>query len=790
MLLGQGTRLGPYEVISPIGKGGMGEVYLAEDVRLGRRVALKVLPAASADDQDSRARFIREARAASALNHPNIITIHDIGDAAGTQFIAYEFVDGRTLGDVARSAPLDIAAALDIGIQIASALAEAHRAGIVHRDLKPDNVMVRATGLVKLLDFGIARLARPAQPDMTSATAMAGQTVGGMLIGTPQYMSPEQARGLDVDHQTDLFSFGALLYELLSGTNPFAAGTVTDVIVAVLTREPPPLTGVPPAVAAIVSRALQKDRAQRYATAAELLLDLTHARQMLGDGLAGATPAARERADTSPQPLTESATAASRVMTSLAVLPFANMSADVDNEHFCDGLAEELLNALSKIDALRVAARTSAFSFKGKTVDVGTIARTLGVTGVLDGSIRRSGNRLRVSVQLVDAANGYQVWSERYDREMRDVFELQDEITLAVVAALRLKLFGEERAAVLKRATGNAEAYELFLKGRHHAHKYTAQGWQRAIECFEKAIALEPDYALSHAGIASSRGCQWFFGILPAQQVIPLCKAGAARALAIDDGLADAYLSQAIISFFYDWDWRGAERAFVRSIELDPNNSEALSYYALFLVFEGRVEEAMAASRQALALDPLAPLINMNIGWTYFAAGQPAEASQQAAKMIETDPDFYGACWLQGAIHLSVGEYDAAVGQLRRAVSLGGHQVVVADMASACSLAGATAEATAILERLVDLRRQHYVPAICLARIYSRLGNTAAAIEWLEAACAERNGEMVFLDQEIAGAAADDPLRQLAGEPRVRALLDSMRLPNPVSTDSWAQGER
>ena len=297
MRLGQGTRLGHYEVISPLGKGGMGEVYLAEDVRLGRRVALKVLPAAFADDQDSLARFIREARAASALNHPNIITIHDIGDAAGTHFIAYEFVDGRTLRDVARSAPLDAATAIDIGIQVASALAEAHRAGIVHRDLKPDNVMIRATGLVKLLDFGIARLSRPAETDVT-VTAMPGQTLGGMLIGTPQYMSPEQARGLEVDQQTDLFSFGALLYELLSGTTPFAAGTATDIIVAVLTREPPPLTEVPPAVAAIVSRALQKDRAQRYATAAELLLDLTNAKQALGGDVGRAAPAARQDAET------------------------------------------------------------------------------------------------------------------------------------------------------------------------------------------------------------------------------------------------------------------------------------------------------------------------------------------------------------------------------------------------------------------------------------------------------------------------------------------------------------
>ena len=780
MSLGQGTRLGHYEVISPLGKGGMGEVYLAQDVRLGRRVALKVLPAALADDPDSLARFIREARAASALNHPNIITIHDIGDVAGTHFIAYEFVDGRTLRDVARSAPLDAATALDIGIQVASALAEAHGAGIVHRDLKPENVMVRATGLVKLLDFGIARLSRPVETDVTSVTAMPGQTLSGMLIGTPQYMSPEQARGQEVDQQTDLFSFGALLYELLSGTSPFAASTATDIIVAVLTREPPPLTE---------SRrkwpVSSAGRCRRIARSGMRRRRSCYSTSPTPNRRSAATSAERRRprANTPTRRrrlATAGSTATPRAMRSLAVLPFANMSADVDNEHFCDGLAEELLNALSKIDALKVAARTSAFTFKGKSVDVGTIARTLGVTGVLDGSIRRSGNRLRISVQLVNAADGYQVWSERYDREMRDVFELQDEITLAVVAALKLKLFGEERAAVLKRYTDNAEAYELFLKGRHHSYKYTAQGWQRAIEFFEKAIALQPDYALAHAGIAASRGCQWFFGILPAEQVIPQCKAAYAQALALDDSLADACLPLAIITFLYDWDWRGAERAFIRSIELNPDNGEALSYYGLFLVFDGRVDDAMAVSLKALALDPLAPLINMNVGWTYFTAGRPAEASQQAAKMIEADPDFYGAYWLQGAIHLSAGEYQAAVGQLRRAVSLGGHQVVVADLASACSLAGDTAEATAILDRLVDLRRQHYVPAICLARVYSRLGHTTTAIEWLEAAFAERNGEMVFLEQEIAGAAADDPLRQLADEPRVRTLLDGMRLPKAV----------
>ena len=327
-----------------------------------------------------------------------------------------------------------------------------------------------------------------------------------------------------------------------------------------------------------------------------------------------------------------------RALTSVAVLPFANMSADGDNEYFCDGLAEELLNALSKIDALKVAARTSAFSFKGKGADVGTMGRTLGVTNILEGSVRRSGNRLRVSVS-VNATDGYQLWSERYDREMRDIFELQDEITLAVVEALKLTLFGEQKAAVLRRYK-ERRGLRALPEGplpRLQVHRCR---WQRAIEFFERAIAIEPSYALAHAGLSAARGCQWFFGILPAEQTIPQSKAAGSRALALDDALADTYLSLAILTFFYEWNWSGAEQQFRQCIALNPTNAEALSYYALFLTFAGRADEAIRLARKAIGLDPLAPLINMNAGWTYFGAGMLDEASQQAARMIESDPDF------------------------------------------------------------------------------------------------------------------------------------------------------
>ena len=460
-------------------------------------------------------------------------------------------------------------------------------------------------------------------------------------------MSPEQARGLRVDHQTDIFSLGVVMHHLLSGQSPFAGDTVSDALAAVLTREPPRLTEVPPALADIVSKTLQKDTRDRYRSIKDLLRDLRAFRQE-----SDVQDSVDRRVDSTP---VEPPPGRSGSRHSIAVLPFTNMSADADNEHFCDGLAEELLNALSKIDDLKVAARTSAFSFKGKSLNVGEIAARLSVNHILEGSVRRSGNRLRISVQLVNASDGFHLWSNRYDREMRDIFDVQDEITLAVVGALKLMLFGAEKAALLKRSTDNAAVHELFLKGRYYSYKYSAEGWTRAIEFFQRAIELQPDYAPAHAGMAVCHGCLWFFGVLPARQTVPQSKAATQRALEADATLANAYVSLAMIMFFYDWEWEKAEQAIRQSIALNPNDAEALSYYALFLAFEGRTGEALDRAQRALEIDPFSPLINMNVGWTYFTAGRPDRALDQAVKMIEIEPDFYGAYWLKGAIRLPRG---------------------------------------------------------------------------------------------------------------------------------------
>ena len=425
-----------------------------------------------------------------------------------------------------------------------------------------------------------------------------------------------------------------------------------------------------------------------------------------------------ERAESAPARVAERPKTDGQASTpSIAVLPFTNMSADKEQEYFSDGLAEELLNALSKIDDLKVAARTSAFSFKGKSVNASEIGARLGVNHILEGSVRRSGNRLRISVQLVNASDGFHLWSNRYDSEMRDLFVVQDEITLAVVGALKGMLFGAEKAALLKRYTDDAAVHELFLKGRYYANKYSGEGWTRAIEFFQRAIDMQPDHAPSHAGMAVCYGCLWYFGLLPAGQTVPQCKAATRKALEIDGTLADAHLPLAIITFFYDWEWERAEQAFQQSVALNSNNAEALSYYALFLAFEGRADEALAQAQRALEIDPLSPLINMTVGWAYFSTGRSDDALDQVGKMIEIEPDFYGAYWLKGAIRLAEGRYADAVEALKRAVSLGGHPIVVADLGSAYGLAARREDATSILDQLLEMRRRAYVPATCIARV-------------------------------------------------------------------------
>jgi serine/threonine-protein kinase len=780
--LSANTTLSHYRIVSKIGEGGMGEVYLAQDTKLDRKVALKILPADVAAHPDRMKRFVQEARAASSLNHPNIITIHEIGETASGHFIGTEFIDGETLRERMSRGGVELSDTLDIVLQVASALTAAHGAGIVHRDIKPENIMLRRDGIVKVLDFGLAKLVEQTPLDAEAETRMQVQTQAGVIVGTAAFMSPEQARGQEVDARSDIWSLGCVLYEMLTRQQPFRGDTTTDVLANIIHREPPSILircpDAPAELERIIIRAVCKNKAERYQTANELLADLKQLQKRLefeAELERSSSPDKKTEAQT--QIIRAAMTVKTEISNSVAVLPFANLSADAENEYFCDGLADELLNSLAKIDDLKVAARTSAFSFKGKNVNVSEIGERLGVKNVLEGSVRKSGNRLRISVQLVNASDGFHLWSESYDREMQDIFELQDEITLSVTDALKVRLLGKDRDVVLKRYTDDAEAYELFLKGRYYYYKYSAEGWRRAIEFFEKAIEKEPNYAPAYAGMNSSWGFLWFLGFLPAEQAVPQMKAAAIKALEMDENLAEAHLSQAMISFFYDWEWQKAEQEFKRAIALDPHNAEALSFYSMFLGFEERFDEAIDQGGRALAIDPLSMLINMNVGWTYFSAGLFDKTLDQVRKMIEVEPDFYGCYWLRGAIYLSEGEYDNAVNELKKAVSLGGRQIVLADLGSAYGLAGKNDEATAILGQLLEMRQREYVPAICMARIYSRIGENDKAIDWLEKAFEERNGEMVFLKGEIDGAAQGDSLNSLGNDPRMMDLLQKMNLP-------------
>lgn len=777
-----GSTLAHYRIVSKIGEGGMGEVYLAQDTKLDRKVALKILPADVAAHPDRMKRFVQEARAASSLNHPNIITIHEIGETASGHFIGTEFIDGETLRERMSRGGVELSDTLDIVVQVASALTAAHGAGIVHRDIKPENIMLRRDGIVKVLDFGLAKLVEQTPLDAEAETRMQVRTQAGVIVGTAAFMSPEQARGQEVDARSDIWSLGCVLYEMLTRQQPFGGDTTTDVLANIIHREPPSILircpDAPAELERIIIRAVCKNKPERYQTANEFLADLKQLQKRLefeAELERSSSPDKKTEAQT--QIIRAAMTVETEIRNSVAVLPFANLSADAENEYFCDGLADELLNSLAKIDDLKVAARTSAFSFKGKNVNVSEIGERLGVKNVLEGSVRKSGNRLRISVQLVNASDGFHLWSERYDREMQDIFELQDEITLSVTDALKVRLLGKDRDIVLKRYTDDAEAYELFLKGRYYHYKYTAEGWRRAIEFFEKAIEKEPNYAPAYAGMNTSWGFLWFLGFLPAEQAVPQMKAAAIKALEMDENLAEAHLSQAMISFFYDWEWQKAEQEFKRAIALDPHNAEALSFYSMFLGFEERFDEAIDQGGRALAIDPLSTLINMNVGWTYFSAGLFDKTLDQVGKMIEVEPDFYGCYWLRGAIYLSEGEYDNAVNELKKAVSLGGRQIVLADLGGAYGLAGKNDEATAILGQLLEMRQREYVPAICMARIYSRIGENDKAIDWLEKAFEERNGEMVFLKGEIDGAAQGDSLNSLGNDPRVIDLLQKMNLP-------------
>ncbi len=826
-----GTRFGRYEIRSLIGSGGMGEVYLAADTKLGRTVALKFLPAEVAADQKRMQRFTREAHAASSLNHPNIITIHEIEQEGGVTFIATEFIEGVTLRERMKGGPLGIGEALDVAIQTASALAAAHAKEIVHRDVKPENVMLREDGYVKVLDFGLAKLAETRSTTPEAATQI--HTDAGAVIGTARYMSPEQARGIEVDGRTDIFSLGILLYEMLAGRSPFEGATNHEVVAAILKEEPRPLSdhvaAVPPRLQEIVSRALMKDRDLRYQTARELLEDLRTFKQDLEFELKLARAAGSGRDDssgaaarltgtdqfpmqTAREPLARATMSGilhstehrrrgsvlliglaalavagalfaywyfsrpTRAIDSVAVLPFVNAGGDANTEYLSDGLTESLINSLSELPNLKVIARSSVFRYKGKEVDPQTVGRELGVHAVLTGRVVRLNDDLFIETELVDVDTQTRLWGERYSRKLSDIIALQDDISREITEKLRLKLSGQERKQLAKRYTENSEAYQLYWKGRYYWNKRRPEDIREAIRYFQQAIELDPNYALAYTGLADCYVLGNLLQLSP-KEAMPIAIEKTNRALQIDPELPEAHTSLAKIKLSYEWDWAGAESEFRRALELKPGYATAHQWYGVYLSEMGRHDESLEQRKRALELDPLSLSISTGVGRAYFWARRYDEALAHLQQTLERDPRYADTHWSFGLAYEQKRLYDEAISAYQRAISLSktaefpeGKPEMIAALGHAYAAANRRDEALRIIEQLKEVvGRQDYVSPYSIALIHVALGDEGSAFEWLERAYRERDESFIHLK-------VDPRLDKLRADPRFDEMLRLIKL--------------
>jgi serine/threonine-protein kinase len=781
-----GKLIGHYRIESLIGIGGMGEVYLARDERLGRKAALKLLPDSLTTDETQLSRFKNEARTASALNHPNILTVYEIGAEGNMQFIATEFIEGITLRAALASGRMSTQRALEIGVQVASALAAAHDAGVMHRDIKPENIMLRPDAYVKVLDFGIAKLTeqRPVS-DAHRVEPTALQTRPGLVLGTAHYMSPEQARGQKVDARSDIWSLGVVLYEMVAGSPPFRGETPSDCIAAILTAEPAPLSSITPDVPgnleSILQRALRKNTDERYQTIKEMLADLRNlkgeleTKSSLPQAKAGAESVVSKIKRHKRGVLVTLATALLAAAAvayffffvgpgplpnekSIAVLPFENLSEEKSNAYFADGIQDEILTRLSKIADLKVISRTSTEKYKSKPDNLRQIAKQLGVSNILEGSVQKAADQVRVSVQLINATTDGHLWAEIYDRKLTDIFKVETDIAKTIAETLQAKLTGSEEHAISVKPTADAAAYQLYLKGRFFWGRRSGDNIPKAIEYFEEAIRQDPNYALAYAGLAEA----WI--TLPGhasarlQDVKPKAKEAALKSLQIDDTLAGAHTALAQVLFF-DLDFAGAIKEFQRAIDLDPNYATAHHWYANGpLLALGRFDEAVAEGARAVELDPLSPIINVNQANNYIIAGRYDEAIHQIRKGLELDPEFgYAYSNLGLALELK-GDLPGAIAEFRRAHQLNGDPLSLGYLGNVYGKTGNVTEAANILTELEQLTKTKYVSAYAFALVQVGLGNRAEALRWLEKCYADRSQEIVYVRVDrLLDPLRDDP---------------------------------
>lgn len=751
-----GKTISHYKILEKLGEGGMGVVYKAMDTRLKREVAIKFLRpnfTSSLGEKSDRERFLIEAQAAAALNHPNIATIHTVDETKDSVYIVMEFIKGENLQEMIEKEPIPPDTCVRIIRQIADGLQTAHGNGIVHRDIKSANIMLTAEGRVKILDFGLAKVGTDTKINSSEST-----------LGTLAYMSPEQLSGKKVDHQTDIWALGVILYEMLSRRLPFQGDYAGSMMYAIVNEPPLPITDAhsrfSEQLIVIVEKALAKKSKDRYQSVEEMLADLDKVNKKAGD--------TREQMVNPGKDIRE------KTPPSTAVLPFVDMSPEKDQEYFCDGIAEEIIDALAKVEGWRVVSRTSSFVFKGKNQDIREIGDQLNVSHILEGSLRKSGQRIRITAQLTSVVDGFQMWSEKYDRELADVFAIQEDIARTIVEKLKIELGDKQDAPLVKRYTDNLEAHNLYLKARFHFNQRNEEGLWKGIEFCEEAILKDPEYAPAYAGIAEGNILLGFLGAQPPGKLMPKAKEAAMHALQLDNSLADAHTTLGCIKGVYDWDWEEAEKDFQHALALSSNHATAHHWYAInLLVPQGRFDEAMSEIQRARELDPMSQVINMTAGLIYYFKGDYDRALEQYNTVSKIDATFGLVHLFRGRTYEQIGKYDLAMETFEKWRAFGGNfQEAMGELGNTFAVSGNEIEALKILDELIDLHSQNNLSSnsmFAIAAIYASLKDHDSAIEWLNHALKEHSIRLIYLK-------VSPQFESLREDPRFQDVLKTLNL--------------